>query len=977
MKQACSTRISADYRHSEYRNFKAFAEKETQPHFPKIRTILLLLAIFSLASFSDVYGQREKVLFDDGWKFTFGHPFNASKDFGHGLSYFSFYAKAGYGDGPAALGFDDRAWRVLDLPHDWVVELPFDAKGSHSHGYKAVGRNFPEVSVGWYRKAFDIPETDKGKRISITFEGSHRDSKVWINGHYLGNEASGYNSFTYDITQYLNYGSRNVIAVRCDVTNEEGWYYEGAGIYRHVWFTKTTPVHVAQDGTFIYYTLQGNQAQAKVETRLKNETFAPVNLSLRQELLDANGNSVASVQLDGILVESMRNLDVFQNFSVENPRLWSLDDPYLYTLVTTVFNGKNIFDRYETVTGIRTVFFDPNKGFFLNGQHVKLKGTNNHQDHAGVGTAMPDELIRFRVSQLKNMGSNAIRSSHNPASPALLNICDQMGMLVIDENRLMGTAPFVKDYLERLIRRDRNHPSVIIWSLGNEEWAIEGNIIGEQIIQEMQAFAKTFDPSRQMNCASSGGWGNGVSKHIEVMGFNYLKQGSIDDFHRDFPNTATIGTEEGSTHATRGIYFDNPQRNHLVAYDRQTSNTHFPSIEYCWNYYNSRPFLSGMFIWTGFDYRGEPTPYGWPSINSYFGMYDVCGFPKDNVWYLKSWWGNEPVLHILPHWNWAGKEGEPIKVVAYSNCDEVELLVNGKSQGKKPMKKDSHLEWMVPYKAGSLKAIGYKNGKKLLTELVETTGEPVALKLTSHKTSIKADGKDLAIVTVTAVDKKGREVPVAENMITFGIEGSGKIIGVGNGDPTCLEADKVVDSYLLMKPASMKMKAIAGLENCAEVATGFDDSGWVDAFSTKLKEAKAIVYRSYFELPEGFDKGKVMLFLQTIGEKQHVYLNGKRIGEEMFQKTGRYTLEPEMAMLKVGQNELTFVATPYYLEQTWSEPNTDPGIIQLIMPAPAWKRSLFSGKAQVIVQSGKGGGEIKLTAKSEGLIPTQLSLISE
>jgi beta-galactosidase len=358
-------------------------------------------------------------------------------------------------------------------------------------------------------------------------------------------------------------------------------------------------------------------------------------------------------------------------------------------------------------------------------------------------------------------------------------------------------------------------------------------------------------------------------------------------------------------------------------------------------------------------------------------MYDLCGFPKDNVWYLKSWWGNEPVLHILPHWNWKGKEGEPIKVVAYSNCDEVELYLNNRSQGRKTMEKNSHLEWQVPYKAGTLKAVGYTKGKKTLTETVETTGAAIAVKLTSHKPDVQADGKDLAIITATVVDQKGREVPDAENMVEFEIAGPGKIIGVGNGDPTCLEADQYHESYSLMKPANMKMKQVEDMDNRQEVAFGFDDSNWQPAFAQKLKDAKAIVYRSTFNLPQDFDKGKVMLYLRTIGQKQLVYLNGKRVGEEMDQKTDRYTIQPEITLLKQGRNELTFVTTPYFLEQVWSEPNTDAGTIQLVMPAQPWKRSLFSGKAQVIVQSATEKGEIRLTAKSSGLTSAVLPIISE
>ncbi len=927
--------------------------------------ICILLIIFSLNVKADI-NQREKILFDESWKFAYGYPSDAVKDFSHGTAYFSFFAKAGYGDGPAAANFDDRAWRVLDLPHDWAVEQAFDSKGSHSHGYKAIGRNFPDVSVGWYRKEFYIPESDLGKRISITFEGVHRDSKVWINGHYLGNETSGYYTFTYDITEYLNYNGKNVISVRADVTFEEGWYYEGAGIYRHVWFTKTNPLHIASDGTFVYTELDENDAIVNIEATIANESDNDADFIVRHKLLDTENKVVSQTDSYVSSLKEGEQITDKQNLKINNPHLWSIEDPYLHKVVTTIEKNNVTIDTYETVIGLRTVRFDANEGFFLNGKHVKLKGTNNHQDHAGVGTAMPDELINFRVSQLKKMGSNAIRSSHNPASPALLNACDRLGMLIIDEHRLMGTAPFVKNQIERLIKRDRNHPSVILWSMGNEEWAIEGNITGERIIQEMQSFARKFDHTRPINCASSGGWGKGVSKHIEVMGFNYLFQGNTDEYHKNFPNTPCVGTEEGSTNTTRGIYFDDPVRQHIAAYDRRTFNGLFSPIEYCWKYYDSRPYLAGMFIWTGFDYRGEPTPHGWPSISSYFGMYDVCGFPKDNVWYLKSWWGNEPVLHLLPHWNWKGKEGEKIKVVAYSNCDQVELFHNNKSLGKKTMEKNSHLEWEVAYKPGTLKAIGYKNGKKYLTETIETTDKPASLVLESHKNSITADGRDLSVITVSAKDIKGREVPDAENLVSFEIEGPGKIIGVGNGDPTCLENDKYIESVKPLIFENMTMKSGDNL-NLKDILAGKDETGWVKAFSQKRIKAEAIVYRAKFNLPEDFDKGKVMLYLRTIGNKQDVYLNGNLLGKDMEQKTDRYSFEPESSMLKAGTNTLTYVTTPYYLEYDWSEPNTDPGVAQLIMPQPQWKRSLFSGKAMVIVQSTKEKGNIVLKAKADGV----------
>jgi beta-galactosidase len=937
-----------------------------------MKKLLLISAILfsTLLSLQASEHTRERLLMDFNWKFAYGHPYDAAQDYNHGTSYFSYYAKAGYGDGPAAANFDDRAWRVLDLPHDFAVEQPFDAAGSHSHGYKAIGRNFPGVSVGWYRKSFVIPQQDLGRRITVTFDGAHRDSRVWVNGHFLGNEASGYNSFTYDITEYLNYGGQNVLAVRVDVTYEEGWYYEGAGIYRHVWLNKTSPLHVALYGTFVYSEVVGDKAIVSIETEIQNDALAPTAFTVQHHLLDANGKVVAESMVEEGWAGILGKTKAKQQIELKQPRLWSLDDPYLYKVKTTVSNTQGITDVYYTTTGIRTIKWDSQKGFILNGEAVKLKGTNNHQDHAGVGTAMPDELQYFRLLKLKEMGSNAYRTSHNPPTPELLEACDRLGILVINENRLMATAPFQLDYLERLIKRDRNHPSIILWSLGNEEWAIEGGVVGERIIQHMQALAKQLDPTRPKNAASSGGWGNGVSKHIEVMGFNYLGNGDHDAYHAKFPDKPTVGTEEGSTNTTRGVYFDDPVKQHIAAYDRDTPNGHFKSIEHTWKFYDSREWLAGMFIWTGFDYRGEPTPYAWPSIHSYFGMYDVCGFPKDIIGYLKSWWGNEPVLHLFPHWNWEGKEGEPIKVVAYSNCDEVELFVNKKSAGRKKMERNGHIEWTVPYKAGSIKAVGYTNGKKQLEQTHETTGEPVQLVLEPHKTTVNADGEDLAIFTVSAIDGKGRFVPTADNHVSFDIEGPGKIIGVGNGDNTCLEADKYIEQVSAIGFDNMKAKVVEGIENRPETAVGYNDNDWPvhRTIRNEIQNGAATVYRSVLMLPNDLTGGKVTLFFNAIGNQQVVYVNGKAVSEILDKKAGeRYRFELDASTINPGKNELAIVATPYTVRNTWESPNTYPGVVQVILPAKTYNRSLFNGYAQVLVQSTKLPGEIKLIAKSAGL----------
>ncbi|HZI31715.1 MAG TPA: glycoside hydrolase family 2 TIM barrel-domain containing protein, partial [Candidatus Binatia bacterium] len=435
---------------------------------------------------------------------------------------------------------------------------------------------------------------------------------------------------------------------------------------------------------------------------------------------------------------------------VNKPKLWSCETPYLHQLVTTICQGEKIVDHYETTFGIRTLRWDANEGFFLNGRRVQLKGTCDHQDHAGAGVALPDGVNEFRVEQLKKMGSNAIRTSHNPPTPELLDACDRLGMLVMDENREYGINPHQLDGLKQLILRHRNHPCVIIWSLGNEEWSVEGSDKGERITQTMQTYAQQLDPTRRFTVAISGGWGWGSSKSVEVMGFNYITHGSTDAYHQKFPNKPSVATEDGSTFSTRGIYVEDREHQHLTAYDTNKPDWGLLAEE-SWKHFAARPYIAGQFQWTGFDYRGEETPFGWPAISTQFGILDTCGFPKDNFYYYQAWWSDHPVLHIFPHWNWSasgessgatspGREGQEIDVWAYSNCEEVELFLNGVSQGRKTMPKNSHLEWKVKYAPGVLLARGYNGGKEILTEKIETTGAPAAVNLVPNHATLKADG---------------------------------------------------------------------------------------------------------------------------------------------------------------------------------------------------------------------------------------------
>jgi len=740
---------------------------------------------------------RERLLMDANWRFALGHATDVTKDFEPASDGFSYLSKAGFAAGPGATEFDDSAWRKVALPHDWAVELPYSERGSKSHGHKAIGRNFPENSVGWYRKKFAIPASDLGKRISIEFDGVFRDSKVWVNGHYLGDEQSGYSSFARNLTEFLNYGSENLVTVRVDASREEGWFYEGAGIYRHVWLVVTDPLHVERHGTFVTSEIKDHAASVTARVAIVNDGEKEAIFDLEQQILDRSGKTVATALAKQLTIAAGSRGEFNEVMPVAEPKLWSIEAPNLHRLVTTITSGAKVVDRTETTFGIRSIRFDANEGFFLNGKHLVLKGTDNHQDHAGVGAAIPDALQEYRIAKLKEFGCNAYRTSHNPPTPELLDACDRLGMVVIDENRLMGTTDFHHDQLRRLVERDRNHPSIVLWSVGNEEWKVESNEVGTRIASTMQHWVKQLDPTRPVTLAISGGWGKGFSEVIEVAGLNYLgnmKNAGYtpDQWHARRPDQPLIGTEECAFNQTRGIYFDDPAKRHLRAYDWNPANNWGSNLEAAWKYYAERPYLAGMCIWTGFDYRGEPTPFEWPAIASQFGILDLCGFPKDGMFYLKSWWTDQPVLHLLPHWNWSGKEGQEIDVWAYSNCDEVELVLNGKSLGRKSMPKNSHLEWKVKYEPGTLLARGFKGEKEVLTDKVETTGRPVAVQLVPNRTTLAADGEDVAVFTVQATDAHGLMVPVANDTITFALTGPGKIIGVGNGDPSCLEPDTFV-----------------------------------------------------------------------------------------------------------------------------------------------------------------------------------------
>ena len=784
-------------------NFHTFVEhKKTlipgNPHTLAMKPHNIIFTICLLFLCSPAYSQRERINFDNGWMFAYGHARDPQKDFGCGTEYFNYLTKANsiHNEGPYSIRFKaGDEWKAVDLPHDWAVDLPFSETASYSHGHKTVGWKFPETSIGWYRKTFRLSGEDKGKHFRLQFDGIFRNAQIWVNGIFVGVEPSGYIHQDYDITDYLLFGEddgyENLICVRCDATLEEGWFYEGAGIYRHVWLEKSSPLHITTGGTFVHCTLSDNYTKANVtiETEVRNDYNKDISdYRVEHRVLDASGRTAAVASAAGTALAARSNHTSIAHCTIQNPALWDTENPNLYNVVTTVYLDGQAVDEYITRTGFREIRFDKDEGLFLNGKHLKIKGFNNHQDHPGVGAAIPDGLQRYRIERLKWMGANAYRASHNPMTAELLDVCDEMGILVFEENRLLGINPFQLSVMENMIRRDRNHPSVFLWGIGNEEWGLEWEDRGTEIASTMREYAHRADPTRPMAAASSSG--PHILRTVDVAGYNYIRQHPIDEHRANYPERIAVGSEETTGCGTRGEYFPDSAPGRMMPHnfnDTLEEPTGF-SMERGWQFYDARPWLLGLFYWTGFDYRGEPVPMSYPATGSLFGVLDYCGFAKDEAWYLKSWWGDEPVLHIMPHWNLSGHEGETVKVRVFSNCDEVQLVVNGKKLGKKAMPKNGHLEWDAVYKPGYVQAVGYRNGKAVMQERIETAGAPSGLSVET----LRYD--DIYVINVSVTDDKGRFVPTASIPAAINIDGNARILGFGNGDSAFREVERPTDS---------------------------------------------------------------------------------------------------------------------------------------------------------------------------------------
>lgn len=732
--------------------------------------------------------------------------------------------------GAEAPSYDDAAWRRVDLPHDWSIEGDF----SEDHPSGGGGGYLP-AGIGWYRKAFTLPEADAGRHVTITFDGVYKHCDVWLNGQHLGFHPYGYTSFWYDVTPYLRPGA-NVLAVRVDDSEKpDARWYTGSGIYRHVWLTVTDALHVATWGVYVTTpAVTPEEAAVSVRTRLCNASGATRVCTLRTTIYDAEGHVVATAERRHA-IHAGEEHEAAQVLQVFGPRLWSLDAPNLYVLRSEILEGDAVVDSYDTPFGIRTIAFDADRGFLLNGERVKINGVCLHHDGGCVGAAVPERVWERRLETLKAMGCNGIRSSHYPPAPEFLDLCDRMGFVVMDEafdewrqeHYLYGPHDHFDDWgeadLKSMLYRDRNHPSIVLWSVGNEILE-QTRPEGVTMLKQLVDIVHEIDPTRPVVSAcdkidapyaASGPTLDAFLDALDVVGYNYVdrwgerreKAYSID--RERHPHRRVIGSENVSVGGVRGLYLLEPDASGAMGFWRRAPYyTSMIEAELLWMFTRAHDYVAGDFMWTGIDYLGEAR---WPHKNSSSGVIDMCGFPKDGYYFYQSQWTEAPMVHLFPHWTWPGQEGRVIPVVCYTNCDSVELFLNGKSVGVKsyrfayrgfdrtkgffeqtpppawPTTADLHLTWDVPYAPGTLRAVGMKDGEVVCVQEVVTVGPPTRLEVTVDRASIAADGRDVAHVTVRILDAAGNVVPDADDVVVFAVEGEGRLIGVDNGDPASHE----------------------------------------------------------------------------------------------------------------------------------------------------------------------------------------------
>jgi beta-galactosidase len=901
-----------------------------------LRLTCALLALLTFATAALAVG-RERLSLDAGWLFHLGEVATPPVK-GHGMSYHN--GKANGAQGAASADFDDSAWRRLDLPHDWAVEGPFDRNENASQGYRPRG-------IGWYRRYLPLAESDRGRHIELQFDAIATHSTVWVNGVVVNRNWSGYNGRAIDITPYVRYGAdANTIAVRVDADAMEGWWYEGAGIYRHAWLVKRDAVHIATDGLHANPVKQAGRWTVPVEVTLQSSAKTTRNAVVEVAVFDPAGAEVAKGRVRA-QVGPLESAVVRTRLEVRNPTPWSLKAPALYRVRAVLRDGKQELDRTEVQTGFRTIRFDADQGFFLNEEPVKLYGVCVHQDHAGVGVAVPESIWEFRLRRLKEMGVNAIRFSHNAPAAEVLDLADRMGLLVMNENRNFNPSPDYLQQLTWLVRRDRNHPSVILWSIFNEE-PLQSTEAGYEMARRMVKEIKKLDPTRPVTAAMHGGLATDLNAAdaLDVVGLNY-QTSSYDSYHKKYPKRPLTSTEDTAAYMTRGEFISDRKAQVMGSYDEEPSswgNTHRDA----WRAIAQRPFIAGSFIWTGIDYRGEPTPFEWPSAGSFFGAMDLAAFPKTAFWIHQAQWTalkDRPVVKLVPHWNWAGREGQPIHVMVASNAPRVRLLLNGAVVGEQGVDPFEMAHFQVPYAPGRIEAVALQAGKELARDTVETSGAPARLVLTPDRQAIAGDGLDAVPVTVSVVDAHGRPVPTANLRVRFEAEGNGAIIGVGNGDPNSHEPDKANERSLFNGLAqvilqsrrgargALTLRATApGVQGAAAVvalqAAGAPDSaptaepttplltwrvspafaqrpdpnvklaetdmnswGWDEPPIRRGPEAEAFrLYRAGFPVRADRNDGRGQLTFRSIAGKAEVWVDGVKLGEKTAAEPGPFAV---------------------------------------------------------------------------------------
>ncbi|HEY9022823.1 MAG TPA: beta-galactosidase GalA [Burkholderiaceae bacterium] len=905
-----------------------------------------LVALSGLVHAAAEAASRERLSLDAGWLFHRGDVAMPTVK-GHGMSYNG--GKANGAGGAAAADFDDSTWRHLDLPHDWAVEIPFDREENASQGYRARG-------IGWYRRYLSLPVSDRGRHLELQFDAIATHATVWVNGIVVDRSWSGYNGRAIDITPYVRYGDNvNTIAVRVDADAQEGWWYEGAGIYRHTWLVKRDALHIATDGVHANPVEQNGRWTVPVEVTLESSAKTARQGIVDVTLIDPAGRDVAKASAR-VRVGALESAVARMSLAVRDPQRWSLAQPTLYRVRAVLRDGALELDRTELHTGFRTFRFDADRGFFLNGESVKLQGVCIHQDHAGVGVAVPESIWEFRLRRLKEMGTNAIRFAHNTPAAEVLDLADRMGLLVMDENRHFNPSPDYLPQLTAMVRRDRNRPSVILWSIFNEE-PLQSTEAGYEMSRRMVAAIKKLDATRPVTAAMHGGLfaERSAADALDVVGVNY-QTWAYDGYHQKHPTRPMTSTEDTSAFMTRGEFVSDRKAQILAGYDEEPSswgNTH----RQAWRAIAERPFIAGSFIWTGIDYRGEPTPFEWPSASSFFGAMDLAGFAKTAFWIHQAQWVKDrPVVKLVPHWNWPGREDQAVHVMIASNAPRVRLLLNGKAIGEQDVDPYEMAHFQVPYAPGRIEAIALRGGQEIARDVVETSGAPARLVLTPDRAALAGDGLDAVPVTVSAVDAQGRPVPTANVHVRFDLEGPGAIIGVGNGDPNSHEADKALERSLFNGLAQVIVQArrdgrgtltlrasapeLAGAQavlsvqpaaappgvptaepttplltwrispasatrpdpNVVLAESDMNSWGWDEPPIRRGPEAQAFrLYRSGFPVRADRNDGRAQLTFDSIAGKAEIWVDGAKLGEKTAAEPAPFsvTLPPGAAQRQV------------------------------------------------------------------------------